>query len=116
MVQQLSQDRRSVTRYPMTAAPHCLVYPMRTGGIFTAQVTNISAVGVGLLLHEAFLPGEKLTLDLGELPITLRAEVVHAAARNGGTWFLGCTFSERLSDYELDRIRGERPNQRRRFR
>jgi hypothetical protein len=66
---------------------------------------DISAGGVGFILHHRFDPGTLLTIELerpkldswGRLP----ARVSHATPQADGNWKLGCTLVHAMSQEEL---------------
>lgn len=91
-------ERRASSRTPRTTAHLCLVYPSERGGIYPGYVADVSAAGVGLLTREPFLRGERLTVDVGDHPLTFRVRVVRAEARPGGDWAVGCAFTEGLDE------------------
>jgi hypothetical protein len=70
-----------------------------------ANVRDISASGLGLVLRRRFEPGAGLAIDVHGTdsipPFTLLARVVHATALPDGRWVLGCAFVSELSDDEL---------------
>jgi hypothetical protein len=70
-----------------------------------AQVRDISAFGIGLLVPRRFEPGTLLSMTLENSAQNVArhvvARVIHATAQNGGRWRLGCALACELSDEEL---------------
>jgi c-di-GMP-binding flagellar brake protein YcgR len=73
-----------------------------------AQVANISAGGVALLVNRDVPNGTMLTLDLltsaGERVTTILACVVHISALSDGSRVLGCNFICELSEEHLNAL------------
>ncbi len=66
-----------------------------------AQVRDISAGGIGLVLCFPFKPGTCLAIDLAGpegAPRTVLARVVHVHDQTDGTWVLGCEFVRPLRE------------------
>jgi hypothetical protein len=70
-----------------------------------AQVLNISATGVGLMLTEGTSPGSLLHLTLhgkqGQPMRSILACVVHSTERASGEVAVGCNFIRELGEDEL---------------
>jgi hypothetical protein len=70
-----------------------------------AQVLNISASGVGLLVAEPIAVGTLLSVRLrsarGGADKTMLSCAVHVTQRGAEEWALGCTFISELSESEL---------------
>jgi hypothetical protein len=70
-----------------------------------AEVENISASGIALVIDEPCETGVLITLELhaaaGTAVRTILACVVHAASQRDGRWALGCNFIRELSDEDL---------------
>jgi hypothetical protein len=70
-----------------------------------ANVINVSASGVGLLVPENIETGTLLSVELqaarGSFTRTMLACVVHATAQPDGGWALGCNFIRSLSSEDL---------------
>jgi hypothetical protein len=70
-----------------------------------AQVVNLSASGVGLVVGEPVENGTLLSVELqaadGLCTRTMLSCVVHVTARAAGAWALGCNFIRSLSDEDL---------------
>jgi hypothetical protein len=70
-----------------------------------AQVQNISASGIALLVDEPVDTGVLLTVEMhaaaGTEVLTILACVVHAAKEGADRWALGCNFIRELSEEDL---------------
>jgi c-di-GMP-binding flagellar brake protein YcgR len=75
---------------------------------YNAQVLNVSASGVGLILHDTIDPGALINLRLydaeGELLRTILACVVHSTQRTNGDLVIGCNFIRELGEDELQTL------------
>ncbi len=73
-----------------------------------AQVLNISASGMGLLVPSAIETGTLLSIDLsppaGSFRRTMLACVVHATSHSPGQWALGCNFIHELDEDDLQAL------------
>jgi hypothetical protein len=100
------EDRRVWVRHPSTAQAvvqgvgNCIVTRL------SARVRNVSRGGINLLLDRPLQPGEMISIELpGSTPqktSTVLACVVHVREQGPGEWSTGCTFSESLSDPDLE--------------
>lgn len=72
---------------------------------YDAQVLNVSASGVGLILQDCVDPGALINLRLynsaGALVRTILACVVHSTQRANGDLVVGCNFIRELGEDEL---------------
>jgi c-di-GMP-binding flagellar brake protein YcgR len=70
-----------------------------------AQVLNVSATGIGLVVTQPVQVGTVLSLELhgnnDAARRTMLACVVHATERGTGEWALGCNFIRSLSEEDL---------------
>jgi hypothetical protein len=98
-------DLRTWMRFPSGAQA-----TMQTGTAagqepWPAQLRDISANGVALLVAQPVEAGTILSLELqrtaAPASLTLLACVVRVEGTPGGEWLLGCTFIRELSDKEL---------------
>jgi c-di-GMP-binding flagellar brake protein YcgR len=75
-----------------------------------AKVVNISPGGIALLTGKAHPVGASLVLELPRADdrglVRLMVRVVHASARPGDQWLLGCAFAQELNEEELKSIVG----------
>ncbi len=99
-------ERRQAARYtlnPDVAGSQAV--QDESGKVGTAEVLNISALGVGLLLDHWVSRGELLKLELpskdgsGTRKLLAQAAVVDRVDQ--GHWRVGCTFLRPLSDFDL---------------
>jgi hypothetical protein len=93
-------DRRAAIRYPCELDAS---YRLPSEDLhWPAQVQDISAVGLGLLVRRSFAVGDALAVELysndGSLSYSLLARVEWIAPLIGGVWWLGCAFARPLSD------------------
>jgi hypothetical protein len=109
---QTAEERRVRIRYPCSAQAtyqpvNGVAHPRHA-----ARVRNISRSGINLIVRKPVEPGGMLSLDLpapdGGSTYTVLACVVHAAVQGEGEWSLGCTFSQELTDAELEAFGGQR--------
>ena len=75
----------------------------------TANVLNVSANGVGLLVDEEIENGTLLNIELqnesGQAAQSILACVVHVLPKDDGRWALGCNFIRELSENDLLALR-----------
>jgi hypothetical protein len=72
--------------------------------IWQGTVRDLSRGGVGLILPRRFEPGTVLFVELpGSEARPLLVRVAHTVRLPRGTWLLGCAFSSKLSEEELQR-------------
>jgi hypothetical protein len=101
-------ERRAAARHPCTLETTCL---QATDGetAWDAQVIDISATGVGLLLKRRFEPGTLLSFRLegpsGTQSFNALARVVHARRQPSGGWLLGCALVGELDAAQLRAFR-----------
>lgn len=78
------------------------------GVTYAAQVLNISASGVGLLLQEPLEPGSLINLSLqgrqGQPVRSILACIVHTTVRADGELAVGCNFIRELGEDELNAL------------
>src|SRR5262249_35407753 len=100
------QERRAAPRHPSSLKIAC--YPVGTGFADRrqARIRNISLTGIGIVLDRSWPPGTILILELpGEEAMrTVRARVVHATTQVGGTFLVGCTFLDPMTDAEVQAL------------
>src|SRR5262245_4448824 len=96
-------DQRLWERFACTAAATCRLLSAEGEPAWPAQVTNISATGVGLVADRELETGTLVNVTLQGAhgtPATLLACVVHVSPRDG-RWGLGCNFIRELTEAEL---------------
>jgi hypothetical protein len=101
-------ERRSSERHPCGMDTSCL-RPADGENAWDAQVIDISATGVGLLMRRRFEPGTLLSFRLegrsvGQSYNTL-ARVIHATRQAAGAWLLGCILLDPLDEPQLRAFR-----------
>ncbi len=78
-----------------------------------AQVLNISASGVGLVVSRHVEPGALLNVELqspeGKTLHTMLACVVHVNPRSNSQFALGCNFIRELSEEDLEQLIARQP-------
>jgi c-di-GMP-binding flagellar brake protein YcgR len=99
-----SADQRTWNRFPCQVQATYQVVGYEETPICRAQVLNISASGIGLLVERAIEMGSLLSLELqkegGGAARTILACVVHANQEEG-RWALGCNFIRELTEEDL---------------
>lgn len=99
------EDQRSWVRHPCNLKAAYERVGEGDEQTYDAQVLNVSASGVGLIVNEAVEPGSLINLRLyspaGDLLRTILACVVHSTQRPSGERVIGCNFIRELGDEEL---------------
>lgn len=99
-------ERRVVVRFPSNSRAVCS-HPLipKEGHVWSAQVRDVSAQGVGLLLDRSFPPGTILMVILRnparKFFRAVSVMVMHGRQQEDGHWLLGCNFITKLSDEEV---------------
>ena len=115
--QQRESERRAWVRYSTTLETICEpVSSLSTEEAvcgWPAKVRDISAGGVGLSVLRRFEPGTVLLIELAceneESSYAAPVRVVHATAEGDGRWILGCKFTRKLDEEDLQSLlRGSR--------
>jgi hypothetical protein len=100
--------RRTAERYRCALASAGRLFFPNTGETMTAWLNNLSVTGIGLNLPRALDAGQDLVLQVRiegtNVPLKLPARVVHATSEVDGTWRVGCTFDQPLSDEVLESL------------
>jgi head-tail adaptor len=101
-------DQRTWLRYECATTATYQRVGEATGEAHAAQVLNISATGVGLLLHEPAESGGLINLSLkgkhGQEVPSILACIVHTTIRPGGELAVGCNFIRELGEDELSAL------------
>jgi hypothetical protein len=99
-------DRRAFRRHPVNACLRCK--PVKSGDtppIWTAQVRDLSNLGIGLVLPEAPGYGTLLEIELkrknGTIVRNVLARVVHEERESSKSFAVGCAFITELKDKDL---------------
>ena len=103
-----SSDQRQWMRFPCNLqARFSCVGPANPPSI-SAQVLNISASGIGLLVKEPMVTGTLVNLQLqsgtGKESRFILGCVVHVTTQAEGEWALGCNFIRELSEEDLQAL------------
>lgn len=102
------KERRATVRYPSQAEGVCL--PLHGAEVrWAAQVRDISAGGLSLLVNRRFEPGTVLLLefpgDHANRPGRLLVRVVRLEQLSKRKWALGCKFGRGLGEEEVKALR-----------
>jgi hypothetical protein len=98
-------DRRAAQRYPLSLQTTGHILGPRGHVPWVAQITDISATGIGLTFTSRIKPGTVLVITLQSAnhklsrPIPIR--VMHATPQDDKTWRLGCAFVRKVSEEDL---------------
>jgi hypothetical protein len=103
-----TENRRAAARWRSApAAPGVLFLPDDCTTLLGWQ-TDLSAVGVGLVLSRPLQPDTPIHLELGGPKqarcVCIEARVVRVTAQHNGDWIVGCEFQRQLTDEELDSL------------
>ncbi len=97
-------ERRAAVRYSLPPGRTAQSVVDEQGSRREAQVRNISATGIAVIVDHRFEPGALLTVEFAVKEgntRTLRARVVRVERDSTDRWLAGCSLLQRLSDYEL---------------
>jgi len=109
-------DKRTSPRYPYQRKALCQASPAMPGQFpkgggnpgsvwFMGTSQDLSASGIGFILHHRFDPGTVLTIELERPKLDswsrLPARVMHATPQADGNWKLGCVLVHAMSEQEL---------------
>ena len=103
-----ADDPRAWVRHPARGTVEFRVLPGHDGPPRTAQLVDLSAAGVGLVVDDELEAGSAITVSMKRLddkpdrPIL--ACVVYQTKRPDGKWAVGCNFLHRLTESELDEL------------
>jgi hypothetical protein len=96
-------EKRAHARHPCQAQVTFEV--VGATGQDSASVSNISAMGIGLVVSRPLAVGSLLSLELkradGQRVLTMLASIVRAQPTPEGNWTLGCNFIGELSEATL---------------
>ena len=102
-------ERRLEVRFPSRLKGACRAVGGDQDVSWMAQVKDISASGIGLLLPRRFERGTVLAVEWPQpkanRPRRLLLRVVRVQALSRGQWLVGCTFASRLSEDEVEDLR-----------
>jgi len=98
-------DRRGATRYPLSMQTTGHLLGPRGHVPWVAQITDISATGIGLLLNSSIKPGTVLVITLQganqKLSRPIAVRVMHATRQDETSWRLGCSFVRKVNEEDL---------------
>jgi serine/threonine protein kinase len=104
----VSAERRATVRFPSQVEGVCLPVGGEKAVRWTATIQDISAGGIRLLVRRRFEPGTVLAVEPHGLrpsrPSRLLARVVRVEPQARRRWVIGCAFSHRLSDDEVQAL------------
>jgi len=98
-------DGRRWVRFPCDIETVCYTCETVPGERLRAQIINVSAGGLGLMIPCEFPQGTLFRLELptakSQPARLLLLRVVHCVEQENRGWFLGCEFARQLGDEEL---------------
>jgi hypothetical protein len=99
-------DRRASLRQPCSLGTRCDINATLETERQSAQVRNLSAGGISLIVDREFEPQTILSLRLFNTTrcyaCSLRIRVVYSVPHPSGEWILGGAFTRNLTDQELE--------------
>jgi hypothetical protein len=99
-------ERRSFPRFPCPLETYCRPCSVQEDELwYRGEIWDMSVAGVGLILTRAFEAGCNLEMEM-PLP-SIGALVVHVeyiTKQVDGSWFLGCTFLDRIEESTVQSI------------
>lgn len=102
----LAADRRAYVRYGSQLKGSCRALSAERKYRWTAQIRDISASGVGLILNRRFEPGTVLRVKLPGLSARrlYLVRVVRVQKQGDRTWLVGCVFPRPLTNEEVQSL------------
>lgn len=101
-----ADERRAAGRFACNVATRYWASGEASTPHLPGTVSNVSRGGLSLIAPERAEPGALLTVELpspaGKPHHTVLACVVHAAPRADGTWIVGCSLADGLTEQELE--------------
>lgn len=99
-------DRRAAVRHEWNLDALGQVSTAEEGGTnCLVELHDLASGGVGLILNRFFEPGTILEVELHHLNKGASAgyliAVIHSTDRGDGTWFVGCRFTDPISEEEM---------------
>jgi hypothetical protein len=96
---QPKQERRAVVRHPCTQTSACSLFPSYER--FEAQVQDISASGIGMVMTREFKPDTLLIIEMarsqGTTCIAIPSRVTQCMKLGKAYWSVGCEFDRPLN-------------------
>ena len=108
-------ERRAWVRYPTDLPGSCQPLGQRRDDNlwWSAQVRDLSAGGIGLVVSRRFEVGTILSVELPSTTqgpsVSVLARVVRCAALADGRWLIGCEFASPLSEDDVRALAGPNP-------
>jgi hypothetical protein len=103
------RERRAYRRFHFGKKGFCEVGLVGRTTVWRADVRDISAGGVGLLIDLRFEPGTALAIRLhtpnAKAALPLSVQVRHVVAGPNGTWVLGSAWNRELTAEEIGSTR-----------
>jgi len=103
-----TSERRATVRYPCNLKSACGLPEADPNARWPAEIQDLSATGIRLLVHSRFEPRSMLVIELpGVEPGTtmgILAKVVHVKARGPDEWLVGCVFRRLLRAEEVEAV------------
>jgi hypothetical protein len=101
-------EHRAFVRYKCSEEGSCHSIQPGANDQWPATIRDVSQGGLSLVVQHAFEKGEILTVQL-QLPVEgfprrLFVRVKHVNAHPELGWVIGCSFLNRLTDYELQAL------------
>ncbi len=104
-LQRRGRDRRATTRFESAKECPCQALSSEKDVRWSAEVKDVSADGIGLLMNRRFEPRTVLTLEIPAKDQTaahrLLIRVVRVQPMTKRRWLVGCIFAMRLGDEEV---------------
>jgi hypothetical protein len=101
-------DRRATVRYPCNLKSNCGLPEADAAARWPAEVLDLSATGIRLLVHSRFEPRSALVIELPGLEpgsvTAILAKVVHVKEHGPDVWQVGCVFRRLLSQNEVEAV------------
>lgn len=101
-------ERRAAVRYACDLDSRCRRFASGERDFWAGQILNISTCGMGLLVCRKFEVGTLLGITVETTnPVaihTYMARVANVRAESPNSWIIGCAFTTRLSEEELESL------------
>ena len=101
-------ERQAAVRYGCDLDSRCRRLTTGEKDFWGARILNISATGIALLMSRRFEPGTLLAITLegsdSQSLHTLMARVVNVRADADSKWILGCAYTTKLSEEEVQTL------------
>ncbi len=108
-VQPILMERRATVRHPATLLSSLHPVAPKGGPCWDAEIRDISAGGIGLIVSQCFEPGTLLAIEpqnpRDAAPTLLLVQVVRVAAQADGQWLIGGKLVRELCESEVAAMR-----------